>query len=233
VLNNPTVHRKQRRLRATLFAFAGLLTLQSIWIILPELIRPSRPAFPRDAQSPPASASERKRADWAAELALVRGDLWAEDAIAQSGQLVQAIEARKTAQSVDQALVTRSTADEAATLSPHDARVWLVLAGLDCLLHRQASGVLKMSYYTGANEIALIPLRLLVATCLDEINDAELQSLVTREIKLIVTRYQELKPAILAAYQSASPNGKRFIEMTVADLDNGLMATIRRSKGTK
>ena len=233
-LNNLTAHRRQRQLRAALFAFAGLLALQGIWIILPELIRPSRLAFLRDAQSPhpSASASERKRADWAAELALVRGDLWAEDAIVQSSELIGGIESRKTAQSVDQALVARSTADKAATLSPHDARAWLLLASLDCLLHREASGVLKMSYYTGANEIALIPLRLLVATCLDEINDAELQSLVAREIRLIVTRDQELKPAILAAYQSASPNGKRLIETAVGDLDNGLMATIRSSKGT-
>ena len=60
-----------------------------------------------------------------------------------------------------------------------------------------------MSYYTGSNEIVLMPLRLLVATCSDAINDAELQTLVASDIRLIVTHEQNLKPAILAAYQNA------------------------------
>jgi hypothetical protein len=76
-------------------------------------------------------------------------------------------------------------------------------------------------------------LRLRVATCSDAINDAELQNLVAREIRLIVTREQNLKPVILATYQNASPSGKRFIETVVGELDSGLMATIRGSKGTE
>jgi len=90
---------------------------------------------------------------------------------------------------------------------------------------------LKMSYYTGSNEVVLMPLRLLVATCSDAINDSELQNLVAREIRLIVTREQNLKPAIVVAYQNASPDGKRFIEAAVADLDSGLMATLRGKRG--
>jgi len=225
-LNTLTVHKRQRWLRAALIAFSGLLALQSIWIILPELIRPSSLAFPRDAQSLPISSSERNHAGWAAKLALLRGDLWAEYAIAQWSELIRDIELQKTAQSVDQVQVARSTAEEAATLSPHDARVWLLLASLDCLVHREPSGALKMAYYTGPNEIVLIPLRLFVATCSDAINDAELQNLAAREIRLIITREQNLKPAILAAYQNASPSGRRFIETVVGDLDSGLMATI-------
>jgi hypothetical protein len=230
-LNSFKADRRQKRLSAALSAFAVLLALQSIWIILPELIRPSPLDFPRDARSLPISPSERNRAGWAAKLALVRGDLWAEAAIAQSPELIWDVESRKAAQSADQAEVARATAEKAATLSPHDSRVWLFLASLDCLLHREVSGTLKMSYYTGPNEIVLMPLRLLVATCSDAINDAELQTLVTSEIRLIITHEQNLKPVILAAYQDALPSGKRLIETAVGDLEPGLMATIRANKG--
>jgi len=229
-LDTLTTHRRQKLLHAALFAFAGLLALQSIWITLPELIRTSPLAFPRETQSSPISSSEGNRIGWAAELALVRGDLWAEDAIAQSSELIRDVELRKAGQSAGQVQAGRSTAEKAAMLSPHDARVWLLLASMDCLLHGGASGALKMSYYTGSNEIVLMPLRLLVATCSDEINDAELQNLVAREIRFIITREQNLKPVILAAYQNAPATGKRFIETVVGDLDSGLAATIRGIK---
>jgi hypothetical protein len=49
---------------------------------------------------------------------------------------------------------------------------------------------------------------------------------------LIITHEQNLEPVILAAYQDASPSGKRFIETVVGDFDPGLMATIRLNKKT-
>jgi hypothetical protein len=230
-LNSSRGNRKQKQLRIALAAFAALLALQSIWIVLPELTRPSPLVFPQEPRSPPISASERDRATRAAELSLVRGDLWAEAAIALSPEYpTQSVKTAKTAPSIEQAQVARAAAEKAATLAPHDARIWLLLASQDCLLHREESGTLKMSYYTGPNEIALMPLRLLVATCSDAINDDELQTLVAREIQLIVTHEQNLKPAIIAAYQSATASGKRSIETVVGDLDSGLMATLRANK---
>ena len=226
-------HQRQKRLRTALFAFASLLGLQSIWITLPELIRPSPLVFPRELRSPPISASEREHAKLAAELALVRGDLWAEAAIAQSPESIRSAESRKTTQSTERAQMASAAAEKAAKLSPHDPRIWLLLAYQNCLLNRETSGTLKMSYYTGPNEIVLTPLRLLIATCSDAIDDAELQTLVAREIRLIVTHEQNLKPAIVTAYQNASPSGKRFIEAVVGDLDRGLMATIRANRRTE
>jgi hypothetical protein len=194
------------------------------------MIGPSPLAFPREDRNAPISSSERNRAVWAAELALVRGDLWAENAIAQSSEVIRNTEPQKAAQSADQVSVAHSAAKKAAAMSPLDSRVWLILASLDCLLHREASGALKMSYYTGSNETVLMPLRLLVATCLDSINDSELQNLVTREIQLIITQKQGLKPAILAAYQKASPGGKHLLETVVGDIDSDLMAAFRSTK---
>jgi hypothetical protein len=229
-LNIFTADFRQRQLRALLLAFAVLLASQSIWIILPELLRPSSIAFPRDARSPPTSFSPRNRAGWAAKLALMRGDLWAEAAIEQSPELICDVAFRKAVQSIEKAQLALATAEKAAALSPHDSRVWLILASLDLQLHREVSSALTMSYYTGPNEIVLMPLRLLVATCSDVINDAELKALVARDIQLIITHEQNLKPVILTAYRNASPSGERLIETVVSDLDPGLMATIRLNK---
>jgi hypothetical protein len=233
-LNSPTANRKQKQLRIALVAFAALLALQSIWITLPELIRPSPLAFPREPGSPEISAFERDRATRAAELALVRGDLWAEAAIAQSSeQTAKSVESARTAPSIERAQAARAVAEKATTLSPHDSRIWLLLASQDCLLHRETSGALKMSYYTGPDEVVLMPPRLLVATCSDTINDSELQTFVAGEIRLILTHERHLKPAIVAAYKNATPRGRRLIEAVVGDLDSGLMATIRANRTTE
>ena len=219
-MNTPTANRKQKQLRTGLAAFAALLALQSIWIILPGLIGPSVLVFPREPRSPPIISSERDRAIWAAELARVRGDLWAEAAFAQSPE--SARESLKTAPSTERVQAARAAAENAAKLSPHDARIWLLLAYQDCLLHREPSSTLKMSYYTGPSEIALMPLRLLVATCSEALNDSELRALVEGEIRFAI-RKQALRLAIVAAYQNASPNAKRFVETIVGDLDSGLI----------
>ena len=133
-MNTFTHHRTQTRLRAVLFAFAGLLALQSIWIILPELIRPSPLAFPRKARSPPISSSDRNRAGRAAELALVRGDLWAEAAIAQSARTHPRCRIQK-GRAINQ--IKHNWHAPLPRKPPRYRRtmpvVWLILASLDCL----------------------------------------------------------------------------------------------------
>jgi hypothetical protein len=84
-----------------------------------------------------------------------------------------------------------------------------------------------MSYYTAPNEIALIPLRIVIATRSDAITDADLQVLVGGEIRTIITRKPESKPLILAAYRNALPQGKRFIEEAVGEFDPALLTAIR------
>jgi hypothetical protein len=66
-----------------------------------------------------------------------------------------------------------------------------------------AEPVLKMSYYTAPNELALLPLRLNVSLhAKGVIDDAELQDMVRRDISVILTRAPALKPALVAAYRS-------------------------------
>lgn len=84
-----------------------------------------------------------------------------------------------------------------------------------------------MSYYTGTNETELIPFRLLLAVRSNAIADLDFQQLVRHDIRTIVTRKLELKPAILTAYQNAFPNGQKFLEETLEEIDPSLLAKLR------
>jgi hypothetical protein len=118
----------------------------------------------------------------------------------------------------------------AAELSPHDAKIWLLLAALDARADpkgRDVPGALKMSYYTGRNEASLRPLRLAVATQGRALTDAELQSLPEAELGTIIVREPGVRPAIVAAYRGASEDGKRFLQLKLGELDPNWLATIR------
>jgi hypothetical protein len=67
---------------------------------------------------------------------------------------------------------------------------------------------LKMSYFTGPNEIHLIPLRLFTATHSSALTDDDIQRLVQREVRMILTRWPEMKAALPAAYDNADPEGQ-------------------------
>ena len=86
------------------------------------------------------------------------------------------------------------TAERAARWSPHDARAWLVVAGLADQIARaanKAADALKLSYYTGPNSLALVPLRLFVAAGIRW--DEELRGMVRADIQHIVLQRPSLK----------------------------------------
>jgi hypothetical protein len=59
------------------------------------------------------------------------------------------------------------------------------------------------------------------------IDDAELQDLVRRDISVILTRAPALKPALVAAYRAASPQGKVFAERAISEIDPGYLGVVR------
>jgi hypothetical protein len=115
--------------------------------------------------------------------------------------------------------------------SPHRGDVWLAFAALADRYKwsgYQPSLLLKMSYYTAPNELALFPLRLNVSLHANGvIDDAELQDMVRRDITVILTRAPALKPALVAAYGSALPQGKIFAERVISDIDPGYLGVVR------
>jgi len=204
--------------RASVFILAIVLVVQSAWLLGAEFFHSTLPYFQQYRAEGKQAAADRSTAVLAASIGWLRGELWADAAIALASGPASNIAGART------------FAERAARLSPHDSRVWLLLAALDSRLRQpihKISNELKMSYYTGPNELALTPLRLRIATGSTVISDADLKSLVAQEIRTIILQHQDKKSSILAAYRGASPEGKKFIEATVGDLDKNLLAALR------
>jgi hypothetical protein len=124
----------------------------------------------------------------------------------------------------------RSSLDHALANAPHQSTAWLMLAGLASryqLRGVDAKEALKMSYYTGPSEQELMPLRLGIAARLDAFGDIELRDSISREVRLLITHKQE--PAMIAAYKTAQPMGKQFIEQAIRDIDPSALESLRGS----
>jgi hypothetical protein len=83
-----------------------------------------------------------------------------------------------------------------------------------------------MSYYTGPNEIGLIPPRLLAAAQLGA-SDSDVQQLLERDVRLVLKRRPELRPALVAAYKDAKPQVKQLLESAVVENDPAFLPTLR------
>jgi hypothetical protein len=216
--------------RALVGGLAVLIGVLAVWLIATELIAPRTTYFPSDRSEAEAFYAVRGPAAAAAEVGMIRGDLWASASMTRAAPLLFGTTAgslEPTSRSEVENM--RATADRAARLSPHDSRIWLVLAGLDFRLggnNPKAAEALKLSYYTGPNELSLTPLRLLLSVQSDAISDEELQSFVVLELQRVVMQRPDLKPAIALAYQNALPKGREVIEATLEQADPNFLATI-------
>jgi hypothetical protein len=220
----------QLSLRIVLWSFAALLVVQAIWLLSVEIVRPQLPYFPADRASALMAQSKRTQAGLAAILGGARGELWVDDAVALAAGPISAISGGRSTDEPGILERAEAAALRGARLSPHDSRAWLLLASTAQQLKRPDRVIaadLKMSYYTGPSEAALMPLRSRIATRVDLGGDDELQVLVGQDLRTMVLRRPELKPDIVAAYAQASPAGKHLIETTIAPLDPALLSTIR------
>jgi hypothetical protein len=84
-----------------------------------------------------------------------------------------------------------------------------------------------MSYYTGPNELHLIPLRLFTATHSTALGDDDLRQLVQRDVRMILTQWPELRPTLAAAYKGAEADAKQFLEEAVTETDPGFLQAMR------
>jgi len=90
-----------------------------------------------------------------------------------------------------------------------------------------AATALTMSYYTAPYNQALTPLRLSVATRGNAVRDAELRQLVEQDLQMIVASKPELRPAVAAAYATASAEGKHVIERVVEETDPSFLTRLK------
>lgn len=107
--------------------------------------------------------------------------------------------------------------------SPLRGDLWLMLAAIS--KEQRSSGydlvaLLKLSYYTAPNDLALLPLRLTVALGTSAAaGEPELRELIKRDVKIAFTNQRALRPALVTAYQSASVDGKAFADNLISELD--------------
>jgi hypothetical protein len=168
-----------------------------------------------------------------APLGLLPGDLWPDFALTYS-KIAWPLDRRTNPATAQELKQAQDIAKRALRGSPHDARLWLLLAALDTRIassnHQQskeAVDALKMAYYTAPNDVSLSPYRLMLAVRPDVLADEELQQLVRSELRVLLDREPQSKLAIIFAYRDASPTAKRLIEDAVAGRDPQLLGSAR------
>jgi hypothetical protein len=219
--------------RLTALLFATLLGAQCVWLLLAELARPSINQLPTDVASAAAAAKQRDAAYRAASIGGIRSDLWAEVAFTYADLLErEKNEAIANANPASTLLHARATLTRALDDGPHQSSVWLLLAGLNVRFPYpgfDALELLKMSYYTGPNEQALVPLRLRIAVQLDASKDIEMRQFISRDVRMLLA--QNRKSTISEAYKVASTASKRFIESIIRDIDPPALDSLQNPPG--
>src|SRR3954447_25988127 len=197
------------------------------WVLMTELARPSRMQLPIAQNAAPTH--QRPQAALAAHLGMVRGDLWADLFLLFSDPITS--ETRRDSGATTTLDEAVAAAHRALAYAPYRSGVWLLLAEMAQrygLQNPKSSNALAMSYYTAPYNLALAPFRLSVAARGDALTDPEIRNFVERELRTILAAKPELRPAVRAAYATASAPNKRFFESVVQHADPGFMAALKQ-----
>lgn len=198
------------------------LLMQAIWMVLPEWYLGGH-ASPATGVS--AAAAGPNATSKPVSIAAVREDLWIRGGSRSSWDTAPAADEQKTA------LPPASTEfARALRASPLRGDIWLMLAAASKHNSPQSStaAMLKMSYYTAPNDLDLLPLRLSVALATDAVvRELEFRDLIKRDVRLVVTHRPAVKPALAAAYRTASADGKTYLEGLISELDPDYLDNIR------
>jgi hypothetical protein len=223
MMNVPDVFRITTLLVGLVLGWFALAT------IFAEKLSPKTPQFPQDFAMPDPMSSG-SLAEWAAAAAPLRGDLLADVAMAQAAPALGDSKAPPSSEMVSKRERALASATQSLALSPHSSRTWLLLAMLQNQARQPTQSVaeaLKMSYFTAPADMSLIPARLAAVSTLAAIGSDDLKSLARGDIRLILTRRPDIKPAITSAYQRGSADGKAYIGEVVRSLDPGFAASLR------
>jgi hypothetical protein len=112
--------------RVGLMVSAVSLGAYAMWISGAEITRTRPPSFPIERGS--ESRLELERAAIAASIGIIRGDLWADYAILLSSRFLNENMDDHASTSPGELLAVQAAVEKAATLAPHDSRIWLLLA---------------------------------------------------------------------------------------------------------
>jgi hypothetical protein len=174
------------------------------------------------------SSSSGSMTEWAV-AAPWRGDLLADVAMARAAPALGVHGSPPSPEMIEARQRALASAKQSLSLAPHSSRTWLLLAilqnqGED---RQSAAEALRMSYLTSAADLSLIPARLSLMAASVSVADADLKNLARGDIRLILARRPELKPAIASAYLRGSPDGRAYISQAVRSLDPGFAASLQ------
>lgn len=212
-----------RKLRPALLGFGIFLGLCGCWLLLPELLRHKTGGLRYDRNSAVAASAHQVEALEAAQIGLIRGDLWAEAAFADSSLLWLDRSASPNRAAAARLERARSHAETALAFAPINGAAWLFLAALPA----SASGggddsiatLLEMSYFTAPNDLDLARLRIERAATSNAIADKDIQEFIKSDIRKILAYRPEQKSAIIAAYRTAWPQNQPMLETLATDVD--------------
>jgi hypothetical protein len=218
----------ERRFRWIVGMWAGGLAAAGAWMLTAELARPPRNGFPIN-QHYQAAAEHRQQAARAAHFGIVRGDLWAELFFSFTDLiLIQSGRDFGPITTFNEAL---PAAERALSHAPYQSEVWLLLADMAQkyeMPNPKGAAALKMSYYTAPYKTSLIPLRLSVAVRSEALSDVDLRQFVEHDLRMILAKQPELRPAIVAAYANASTAGQQFVEGVVQEADASFLTSLTK-----
>ena len=127
----------------------------------------------------------------------------------------------------------QAAAKKALEIGPHDARMWLTLALLRAhgnLGDAMIVEPLKMSYFTGPNQIGLLPARLDLVSRINSVNNSDLQELAAGDVRAILTRFADLRPLLVTAYAQGSTAGRKLLDESVKLVDPTFAATLHGAR---
>jgi hypothetical protein len=225
------MYQPETHFRTVMVLFAGVSGLLALWILAAQLSDISVYKLPSTPNAAAVAKIHRRDAALAANLGVIRGDLWAQSAFTYADLFWENSGISSVNSSSDNvAGVARPSIEKALSYAPHRSDVWLLLTALSSRLNwpnLDPASALKTAFYTGPSETSLIPLRLLVAARSTALNDPDVQQFVRRDIRLILLRMPALKPAIQVAYHEANSANKRIIESAINELDPAFVQQLR------
>jgi hypothetical protein len=221
-------------IRIALVAVSLTVGVYSLASVLAELGSPARPRFPSDPTKI-SSPSVEKIPSWPNAISLFRSDLESSYALSVALQTLQSRKERPAKGQTDENVRAEATVKQALSIVPYDSELWLALALLQAQRDPRApliAEALKMSYFVAPNDPQLMPVRLDTATLFDALADPDLKELLLGDLRIMLTRNNDLKTAVVSAYRRASSLGKKFLEDSAQSIDPGFVPLLRGQKPT-
>lgn len=220
-------------LRIALVGFGLLLGSYALASTVAELGSLDRPQFPSDPANIGAASADARRS-WLQTVAPFRSDIEGNDALIAALQTLRSGRDNSDSGQSTQNAEAQNRVKQTLSVAPYNAELWLALALLRAQRNPRdplLTATLKMAYFTAPSDARLMAVRLDAVTRFDAVADPELKELARGDVRLMLMRQGELKPAVLSAYRRASNLGQAFLEESVQSIDPSFLPKLHGQEG--